>query len=155
MASKKLINHRCCTNRPAEEDACGEALPDDRGLLVALLVGVPEAGLARVARLHLRLVVDVEGEAVGRVSVEEAAAREALHAPAAVLPRPEIGTQTEFGFKGSLIGELMPTTCMNLAGRRAPKIIEAPKGIQRVLLSFQDISFLQRLSGCPGAASIG
>ena len=75
----------CCKltwkhHRPAEQDALGEALPDDCGLRVALLVGVPEAGLARVARLHLLLVVDVEGEAVGRVRVEEAAAREALHA---------------------------------------------------------------------------
>ena len=85
-----LVRCEFFATRPAEEDSCREALPDDGGLVVALLVRVPEAGLARVARLHLRLVVDVEGEAVGRLRVEETAAREALHAPAAVLPRPGI-----------------------------------------------------------------
>ena len=82
-------NQNQLTDLPAKKDSCGEALPDDGGLLVALLVGVPEARLARVARLHLRLVVDVEGEAVGRVRVEEAPARETLHTTAAVLPRPK------------------------------------------------------------------
>ena len=75
--------------QPAEQDASGEALAYDGRLGVALLVGVPEARLAGVAGLHLLLVVDVEREAVRRVGVEETAAGEALHAPAAVvLARP-------------------------------------------------------------------
>ena len=63
----------------AEQDAGGEALPDDGGLGGGLPPGVVEARLARVAGLHLGGVQRVEGVAVGRVRGEEAAAGPALH----------------------------------------------------------------------------
>ena len=63
----------------AQQDAGGEALPDDGGLGGGLPPGVVEARLARVAGLHLGGVQGVEGVAVGRVRGEEAAAGPALN----------------------------------------------------------------------------